>query len=80
MPLALLTIDKTAVNDLEPLAHFPSLRMLCIPQGASNIDVLRKLPQLNYLAYGFNTEKETPDKLAADFWLEYDAAQRSAPK
>ena len=66
--------------DVSPLVQFPSLRMLCIPKNAKNIDALRKLPQLTRLGYNFSIEKETPDKTAADFWEEYDATRRGAPK
>ena len=80
MPLALLTIDATAVTDVAPLAQMTSLRMLCIPRNAKNIPALRKLPQLSFLSYSFNIGRDTPDKTAAEFWSDFEDAQRSPPK
>jgi len=80
MPLGLLTIDNTPIADVAPLAKMTSLRMICLPRGAQNIEMLRQLPQLTHIGYNFNVDREAPDRTAADFWREFDAEKKAGGK
>jgi Leucine-rich repeat (LRR) protein len=78
MPLITLTVDNCGVTDVAPLGSCKSLQRLVIPRGAKNIEALRSLPNLEYLSYTFNVDLDRPDKLASDFWAEYEAGKKQA--
>jgi serine/threonine protein kinase/Leucine-rich repeat (LRR) protein len=62
------------VHDVSPLAEIPTLEKLTVPAGAQNIEKLRKLPHLNWLAWAMDDKPPfLPATTAADFWSQFDA-------
>ena len=77
MPLTSLRLDGCAeLTDISPLAESKKLRMLTLPAGAKDIEFLRNFPALERLGYKEDPKNGwLPDKTAAEFWREYDAAK-----
>jgi tetratricopeptide (TPR) repeat protein len=72
-PLVTVSVyDCPNLKDVSVLAELPTLKKAVVPQGARGIELLRKLPKLDVLGHSAATMEEP----AAQFWKEFDAAQR----
>jgi Leucine-rich repeat (LRR) protein len=81
MPLVNLSLGGVNDPDLTPLAECHNLKILVLPfpLKARNIEVLRRLSDLQRISSGWpGGDDKMPD--AADFWKEYDAQQNGARK
>jgi hypothetical protein len=78
MPLQALRLHACKeLSDLSPLAGADKLKELTVPPGAKNIEVLRKLPALERLAYWeIDGKGGPPAKTTTEFWAEYDVGWR----
>jgi len=77
MPLRELRLDGCKrLKDLTPLADCRELENLTIPVLYDNLECLRQLPKLKFLAYSLENGNWTV--AAADFWTAYDARRRPA--
>jgi serine/threonine protein kinase/Leucine-rich repeat (LRR) protein len=61
------------VRDLKPLGGCVQLECVKIPVGATNVEVLRRLPNLEHLAYSGPPGDPTRILAASEFWKRYDA-------
>ena len=81
LPLVWLSVSDTKVTDISPLLDCPMLEALMVPKTATNVELLKKLPNLRYLSFDkFDGVNFRPAESAAEFWAEYDAQQASAKK
>ena len=78
MPLKKLKLhDCPAQTDFSPLAESKELTSLTLPAGAGNLEFLRAFPKLERIGYKEDWKNDgRPDKSAAEFWQEYDAAKK----
>ena len=71
MPLRLLRLNGcNAVRDVTPLADCPTLVELYLPDGATGLATLRKLPALQKIEHSFLAPRLLP---AAQFWADFDS-------
>ena len=63
----------TEVRDLKPLGGCVQLECVTIPVGATNVEVLRRLPNLRHLAYSGPPGEPARILGAEEFWRRYDA-------
>jgi serine/threonine protein kinase/Leucine-rich repeat (LRR) protein len=69
MPLTELYMDGCAAEiDLTPLAGASKLERLMLPPRPQNLDKLRELPKLRYIAYEYDYRASRPAHTAAEFW------------
>jgi hypothetical protein len=81
MPLVKLDLIGSGVRDVSILADFPALEEIVLPDKATNVERLRTLPKLRYLApHGNIYGNEHPVQTAEEFWKEYDAKQAAGKK
>ena len=75
LPLKALFLENCKeLTDLAPLAEIPTLEHLVIPTQAANIEILRKLPNLQRLGFTLTgLQPMLPATTAEQFWKKYDA-------
>jgi Leucine-rich repeat (LRR) protein len=75
MPLTSVALHGCSeLTDLSPLAEDRTLVQLTLPPKARDFEFLRGFPKLEYLSFSeTGTGIRRPDKLAGEFWGEYDA-------
>ena len=74
LPLQKLHADAVNVADLSPLLRCPKLKWVVVPKLARNVEVLRQHPAVELISYGWLSESR-PNRTAAEFWRELDAAR-----
>ncbi len=81
MPLQSLRLhDCSEITDLSPLADASSLQRLTLPPNAKNFEFLRSLRRIEKISFEESPTTSLPDKTAAEFWKEYDAAKKAELK
>jgi hypothetical protein len=76
MPLERVTLGDTAVTDPTPLLQCRTLNDLVLPRVASNVNVLRSLPNLERIS--FEDLGGGSRQSAEEFWLEYEHSSITA--
>ena len=81
MLLKQITFDETTVTDVSPLLDLPILEAAMVTQRATNLEVLRHHPTLQYLGWegDWDAEHSRPKLTTAEFWQRYDT-QKAAGK
>jgi Leucine-rich repeat (LRR) protein len=77
-PLRSLLLTNANVTDLTPLSECTTLEEILLPEKATDVSVLRKLPRLRAISY--RIEDDHPAQTAEEFWKEYDAKRGPAAK
>ncbi|MEP6672131.1 MAG: protein kinase [Chthoniobacter sp.] len=77
LPITDLTVRASKIADLTPLAAFQTLENIELSKDTPGIEVLRKLPRLQYISDHYDGKNHRPDKTAEEFWREYDAPQKA---
>jgi eukaryotic-like serine/threonine-protein kinase len=62
--------------DITPLADVRSLQWVNITWGVKNVEVLRNLPNVKRLGYGWDNENRRIDTSVDEFWAAFDAAKK----
>jgi Leucine-rich repeat (LRR) protein len=70
MPLEFLDLRGDQLTDLLPLATVPSLEQVVLPIHATDLEALRKLPNMKRLSFSATDEK--PECTAEIFWKTWD--------
>ena len=69
MPIRLLHIDDCPrLTDLSPLLAVPALEELFLPKTATNVELLRALPNLKFISYDFDRRADHPLHSSDEFW------------
>lgn len=77
MPLRAIYIDGASPDlDLSPIADCDTLELACIPKGAKNIEMLRRLPNIKRIGYKWDAKTEQVETTADEFWAAYDRAKK----
>jgi Leucine-rich repeat (LRR) protein len=80
MPLKVLSLAGCiSVQDLRPLLKCRRLERLSIPSHCRDVEFLRQIRSLKYLAYDHTIDQLTPESstTAEEFWNQYDARKAS---
>ncbi len=80
MPLKSLRLHYSEIKDVGMLTNCQSLNQITVPRNAKNIELLRRLPNLERISFVEDSKTYRPDKTAAEFWMDYTwmAALRKA--
>jgi Leucine-rich repeat (LRR) protein len=81
LPLEKFLFDGKAEIDVSLLAEIPTLQEILVPEDATGILALKRLPKLRLLSYRpTNTTGLVPDQTAAEFWKQHGVRlERQAP-
>jgi tRNA A-37 threonylcarbamoyl transferase component Bud32/tetratricopeptide (TPR) repeat protein len=79
-PLRFLSLGKTGVTDLSPLAGCNTLEEILLPAKAGDLSMLRELPRLKFISTREVGTSGHPAQTAAEFWKEYDAKEATGKK
>jgi hypothetical protein len=77
MPLRAIYIDGASPDlDLSPIAECDTLELVCLPKGAKNIELLRRLPRVQRMGYAWDSKKQSIETSVEEFWAAYDRAKK----
>jgi serine/threonine protein kinase len=69
MPLRVLHIDDCRrLTDVSPLLEVPTLEQVFLPKTARNVELLRGLPNLEFISFEFDSRRNQPLHSSAEFW------------
>ena len=84
MRLKQIAFDETAVTDVSALLDMPILEAAIVTKRATNLEVLRHHPTLQYLGWegdwGGDGDGGHPRLTTAEFWQRYDALKAAGQK
>ena len=70
MPLKDMDLRASKITDVSPLVNVPTLESVELPVHATNVESLRKLPNLKRLSFSF--AQNGPSCTSEDFWKTWD--------
>jgi Leucine-rich repeat (LRR) protein len=70
-----LSVNAGLIKDVSPLAACTTLETIHLPDGATGVEALRRLPNLKRLSYKWDMGQLQPAQTAEEFWQQHDAAQ-----
>ena len=76
LPLREISLGRTQVRDVSPLAHMPTLEAIELPEGADGVESLRALPNLKRLSCRWDKTNRRVAQTAEEFRAEFDARRK----
>ena len=74
MPMARIFMDQCSqLSDVSPLMDLASLEEIVLPENATGVEDLKRLPKLRHISYTYDRVNERPACLKDDFFREYHA-------
>lgn len=71
LPLRFIRLQRSLITDVSPLADCPELEEIILPEEATGLEALRKLPKLQRISTTATPDYH-PMQTAKEFWEEYD--------
>ncbi len=68
--LQVIHFDSVNVRDISPLLKCPELRWIVLPRAATNVTLLKSLPNLERISFSW-TNDSMPSETAIEFWKRY---------